>query len=249
MHTHNSFITLTYSPECIPDDGGLRVGDFQRFCKRLRKRFGSFRFYHCGEYGSRNLRPHYHALLFGLDFSSDRVVVQESPYLKFRSAVLDEVWGMGRTEIGDLCYATAAYCARYVNKAEHSARSADVADPRWDRVNPETGEIYQVPPEYSTMSRRPGIGASWLEQFHGDVFPSDQVVHDGRSYPVPRYYDTKVVSFPSKPGSPAFSELVEEAKVARRRSAEERKEDLTGERLAVKERCAVARLSLLRREL
>lgn len=253
MHTQNSFITLTYDQEHVPNDGGLRVEDFQRFCKRLRKAVGSFRFYHCGEYGSKNFRPHYHALLFGQDFASDRVRVQEKPYAKYRSPLLDKVWGMGRTDIGDVTYASAAYVARYVHKP-HKQREAGLDDPRFLRVDTNTGECWQVRPEYSTMSRggrggQGGIGSSWLKKFHKDVYPSDEVVHDGMRFPVPRFYDAKVVSFDSVPGSPAFSDLVEEAKAARRRSAEERKEDSTGERLEVRERCAVARLRLRQREL
>jgi len=260
MHKHNSFITLTYSPEALPNDGGLRIGDFQRFSKRLRKRVGRFRFYHCGEYGSRNLRPHYHALLFGIDFHQDRVLVQESPYSRYRSATLESVWGLGRCDIGNITYESAAYCARYVHKADVSrygrpgARvegvvDQDTDDPRYARVDPVTGESWQVRPEYSTMSRRPGIGSAWVEKYHADVYPSDEVVHNGRKFPVPRFYDAKVALFPSKPGEPSFADLVEEAKVARRRSAERHKEDSSGERLAVRERCAVARLRLRRREL
>lgn len=254
MHEHNSFITLTYSPESVPRDGSLRVEDFQRFCKRLRKRVGRFRFYHCGEYGSKNLRPHYHALLFGQDFSADRVQVQARPYPKFVSPLLEEIWGLGRTDIGTVTYNSAAYVARYVHKANAVERETRVADedegdPKYLRVDPESGEYWYVKPEYSTMSRNPGIGASWLEKFHGDVYPSDQVVHDGFAYPVPRYYDAKVASFPSSPNEPSFAELVDKAKVERRRNAELRKEDSTRDRLAVRERCAVARLRLRQRDL
>lgn len=258
MHAHNSFITLTYSPEDLPDDGGLRVGDFQRFCKRLRKRMGPFRFYHCGEYGEQNLRPHYHAILFGIDFHGDRVQVQAHPYPRYSSATLTEIWGLGHTDVGTVTYESAAYVARYVHKASRPRNGLpgseqDVVD-KYTRVNPDTGETWQVPPEYSTMSRggrggQGGIGAPWLKKYHRDVYPSDQVVHDGRKFPVPKFYDATVASFPSKPGEPAFSDLVDAAKDARRRLASKHKEDLTGERLAVRERCAVARLRLRRREL
>lgn len=255
MHERNCFITLTYDQEHLPSDRGLRVEDFQKFAKRLRKRCGSFRFYHCGEYGSRNLRPHYHALLFGLDFAGDRVQIQEKPYPRFRSSTLDEVWGLGRTDVGNLTYETAAYCARYVHKAE-PGRPKDLApgddDPRLTRFDPDTGECWQVRREYSTMSRNPGLGARWLEKFHTDVYPSDEVVHNGQSYPVPRYYDERVQSpdfSPKRPPSGVFSVLVEDAKDARRRASMKRKEDLTPERLAVRERNAVARLRLRRREL
>lgn len=38
MYDNNCFITLTYSPENLPPDGGLRKKHFQLFMKRLRKK-------------------------------------------------------------------------------------------------------------------------------------------------------------------------------------------------------------------
>ena len=59
MHRSNCFITLTYSPDFLPDPPSLNLRDFQLFMKRLRKRFGDgIRFFHCGEYGEQCGRPH-----------------------------------------------------------------------------------------------------------------------------------------------------------------------------------------------
>jgi len=38
MHTHNSFITLTYRNECLPIGGSVQMSDLSSFMKRLRKR-------------------------------------------------------------------------------------------------------------------------------------------------------------------------------------------------------------------
>jgi hypothetical protein len=74
LHEHNSFITLTYNDENLPADGSLDVRHWQLFMKRLRKRHGSgIRYFHCGEYGSKHRRPHYHACLFGLDFPDKKL--------------------------------------------------------------------------------------------------------------------------------------------------------------------------------
>ena len=70
LYDNNCFITLTYDSDHVPSDGSLRVEDFQNFMKRLRKSVAPrrVRFFHCGEYGERGDRPHYHAILFNLDF-------------------------------------------------------------------------------------------------------------------------------------------------------------------------------------
>ena len=71
MYEDNAFITLTYSEQNVPPDGFLEKQHFQKFMKRLRRHFApkTIRFYMCGEYGEEFGRPHYHALLFGIDFA------------------------------------------------------------------------------------------------------------------------------------------------------------------------------------
>jgi len=70
LYERNCFITLTYSDEFLPNDRSVNVRHFQLFMKKLRKRFGpNIRFYHCGEYGEKTSRPHYHALLFNFDYT------------------------------------------------------------------------------------------------------------------------------------------------------------------------------------
>jgi len=80
LYDNNCFITLTYNPENLPPDCGLIKSDFQKFMKRLRKSYPSnkIRYYQCGEYGDKNNRPHYHALLFGFNFD-DWVYLFDSP--------------------------------------------------------------------------------------------------------------------------------------------------------------------------
>ena len=68
LYENNCFITLTYNEDHIPSDGSLKKDHFQKFMKRLRKKFGAgIRFFHCGEYGAELSRPHYHAILFNFD--------------------------------------------------------------------------------------------------------------------------------------------------------------------------------------
>lgn len=178
LHERNSFITLTYDQEHVPKDGSLKVRDFQLFMKKLRRgSSGPLRFFHCGEYGEKTGRPHYHVCLFGENFSDDRngwsITKQGNPL--FTSKRLSEVWGNGQAFIGELTFESAAYVARYCLK----------------KVTGEKAEAHYQGrrPEYVTMSRRPGIGQGWFQKWAREVYPSDSVVMRGREMLPPPYYD------------------------------------------------------------
>lgn len=186
----SSFVTLTYSPEKLPTDLSLDVRHWQLFAKRLRKRMGKFRFYMCGEYGEKNRRPHYHAMLFGLSFVDRKLWKVERGNQLYTSEILEKTWSHGFTSVGDASPATCAYVARYVQKKvgkPHDDVSAEDYIERYGRWNDRTGEFWTVRPEFATMSK--GIGRSWLEKYKSDVYPHDNVVMHGRKYRPPRYYD------------------------------------------------------------
>jgi len=176
LHKKNSFITLTYSPQNLPPNGSLVLSHFQDFMKRLRKKYGSgIRFFHCGEYGEKNSRPHYHALLFGFDFP-DKFFHRKTKlgHTIWRSHSLEKLWTFGHSEIGAVTFESAAYCARYItkkitNKKAHTDKNGQY----W----PAAAEHYDgKKPEYTTMSRRPGLAHGWFEKHSSDVYPSDEVV-------------------------------------------------------------------------
>lgn len=225
----NSFVTLTYADECMPPDGGLVYRDFQLFAKRLRKKAGPFRFFCAGEYGEENFRPHFHAVMFGLDFRADRFEWRktEAGDQVWRSPLLESTWEMGNCELGAVTRESAAYVAKYAIKKA----TGDVALTRYARVDPDTGECWDVKPEFARMSLRPGLGARWFEKYESDVFPADEVILSGRRQLPPDFYTSKL---------PA--DEVEKVKMARRRKARRREEDVSPARLAVRERVARARL-------
>ena len=57
-------------------------------------------------------------------------------------------------------------------------------------IDPITGEIKEVKPEYATMSRKPGIGKPWFDKYKEDVFPNDYCIVRGHEVRPPRYYET-----------------------------------------------------------
>ncbi len=228
MHEENSFVTLTYADPFLPPGGSLRKADFQKFMKRLRKRVGRVRFFHCGEYGEQFSRPHYHALLFGFGFPDKKPWADRGTGLVWRSDLLEEVWPFGQSEIGTVTFESAAYVARYCTKKVTGAS----AEAHYSRVDASTGEFFSLEPEYATMSRKPGIGRAWLEEFYSDVFPRDHVVSRGREAKPPRYYDQVFAD-----RDPEGFELVK-----KQRRVDRKIEDETPDRLFVREACTEARV-------
>ena len=230
----SSFITLTYNDEKLPVGGSLLHRDFQLFVKRLRKKRGCCRFLMCGEYGERFSRPHYHACLFGVDFP-DKVLWKSSPRRLYQSRELLDLWGLGHVSVGAVTFESAAYVARY---ALQKVNGGDAVG-HYERVDSLTGEIFTVVPEYTTMSKKPGLGASWYARFRGDIFPSDECVVRGKVCKPPRYYDKL---FDRE--APDSAELVRRGRVAR---ALERRSDNTRRRLEDREVCKKAQVSLFQK--
>lgn len=205
LYQDNCFITLTYNPESLPKSNSLVLKHFQDFMKRLRKKFGSgIRFFHCGEYGevcehcrkskhycTCNMykpylgRPHYHACLFNIKFPDQEYWKTLKGNKIYTSQILTDLWGKGFASIGELNFNTAAYVARYITKKI----SGEPAKDHYEIYNINNGEINSVKPEYTTMSRRPGIGKGWYDKYQSDIYPSDFVVHGGKKMPLPKFYN------------------------------------------------------------
>lgn len=240
MHEDNVFVTLTYDDEHLPYRGCLQKQDFQKFMKRLRKKFrGRISFYHCGEYGDENWRPHYHAILFGVDFA-DRVFYSENGRGEklYTSETLSGLWGRGLAVFGDVTFESAAYCARYCVKKV----TGDAAVLHYQRVDAVSGERYQLPPEYATMSLKTsdgvgGIGFRWLQKFGKEVEDDDSVVMRGREMLPPRYYDKKRDKMAMK-----------QVRKLRIRGAYSQPGELSEARRVVKEKVKLAQVQFLRRK-
>jgi len=171
-HGDSSFITLTYSPENIPEGGTLVPKHAQDWLKRLRRQStNKLRYYLVGEYGDHTQRPHYHAAIFGIGPES--------------RALIESTWGKGHVHVGDLTKDSSAYVAGYVTK-----KMTSPTDPRLKGRHP----------EFARMSLRPGIGATAMHEIanvltskHGaeiiinnkDV--PNELSHGGKTHPLGRY--------------------------------------------------------------
>ncbi|UPW41895.1 replication initiator protein [Dipodfec virus RodF1_85] len=141
----NYFVTLTYNDEWAPADGSLRKRDFQLFIKRLRKKCGRCRYFAVGEYGKKSFRPHYHAIIYGFTGSSEDI---------------QACWGQGFTFIGNVTPASCAYVAKYISK-------------RYDKDWRERVESRGVTPEFSLVSRKPGLGHDFVEEISNGLLKSN----------------------------------------------------------------------------
>lgn len=239
LHEDNAFLTLTYNDDSLPKDRSLDVTHFQKFMKRYRKAYPGIRirFFHCGEYGDLNRRPHYHAIIFGHDFDDKELHTVKNGYKIYTSEKLKKLWPYGYNTIGSVTFESAAYVARYVMKKRFGA---DAEEYYWV-PDPETGEMKPIKPEYVTMSRRPGIGKKWYDQFKNDAYPKDFITIRGKSVKPPRYYDNLLFS--------EDEHKHQAIKDKRRKDAKQRKEDNTYERLRQREKCKQLQIKTLHRNL
>lgn len=125
------FVTLTYDSEFYP--GELVPADLSSFIKRLRKNSGlKFRYFACGEYGSKRGRAHYHLILFGVKFDEIAHLVGISKmdyvYKKIRPFKIgggyNVAWTKGFVDVQTAMTAgaVASYVAHYVTgKVENYA--------------------------------------------------------------------------------------------------------------------------------
>lgn len=271
-HDSAYFVTLTYDEAHVPhsyyadpDNGEvkesltLRKRDFQLFMKRLRKAFPEckIRYYACGEYGSQTLRPHYHAIIYGLKLDDLKVYRDVNRgyvgYQYFTSQSLQDVWSvlesgqdvdsparvpLGYVLVGKVTWETCAYTARYVLKKHYGA----------DAV---VYEQFGIEPEFVLMSRRPGIARQWYDD-HPDIYEYDNInlstAKGGMKIRPPKYFD-KLFDVENP-------DVMSEIKEKRKHFAEESKKAMLGqtslsyeEVLKVKESAFHNRIKALKREL
>jgi hypothetical protein len=270
LYERNSFITLTYRPEDLPKSRSLDKKAFTTFMRDLRKRIcgdagcrvlycqiggkhhkrvfercsgicPKIRYYMCGEYGAKNGRPHFHACIFNYGFPDRELWSTRDGVRLYVSKMLSEVWGKGFVTIGDVTFESAAYVARYVTKKINGPAAKE----HYQRVDEATGEVFDLVPEFTNMSRGSkkngsgGVGRGWYQKFKSDVYPHDRVVLRGRQLRPPVYYDSLFeVEDPVS---------MEDIKFRRMVRAKEGSHDCTPARLDMRERHQLLAFKLLRR--
>lgn len=239
LHESNCFITLTYDDEHLPANGSLVKKHHKDFIKRLRKHCypKKIKFYLCGEYGDRNGRPHYHAIIFNHDFFDKSLISVSGDSRLYNSPQLTKLWGHGLTSVGDVTFESAAYVARYILKKV----TGEQADEHYKSVDSETGELSVIEPEYTSMSNRGGgIGRAWYEKYKHDLDKGFITMRGVKMRP-PRFYDKLI-----EQDNSYFMDFL---KFEREKEADSHVDDNTRERLDVREKVKKSQINQLKRNL
>lgn len=195
-HPYNWIVTLTYEDSFLhftnKGNATLCKDDFQRFMKRLRKRYpdDKIRYLVRGEYGGQFGRPHYHVILFGFLSSS-------AEECGFR---LSDEWKYGGVYVDSYSDRAVQYVTDYILKSDDMSVYNDE-----DIVLP-----------YINVSQRPPIGSNFLESETAKraARTNDYVLLDesGANRGIPRYLaqklDEEVESDPIERNARRYSRCV-----------------------------------------
>lgn len=223
------FLTLTYNDESIPfkqiknkkteeikQGVTLNKKDVQDFFKRLRRHYEyhykhkGIRFYIAGEYGETTNRPHYHACIFNMPIFTEnkKYKINELGQTLWTNEEIEKIWGKGFIAIGRISWDTAAYTARYMLKKQKGP------DAKWYY------ESQAKEPEFTLMSRKPGIARDYYEENKEKIYKNDEIIipKGDKSLKIkpPKYYD-KLYDI-------EYHEEMEEIKLNRKINAEKAKE-------------------------
>lgn len=184
MHEDNIFLTLTYDEQNLKSPK-LQYRDFQLFMyslrekrtrhikdKDLKKKF-SISYMVTGEYGEKNKRPHWHAIIFNYrPTDAKHKYTTELGEDVFTSEEISNLWKKGNIEFGSVTLESASYVARYAAKKLVHGHDQD----------------HDYHPIHKTSSKN-GIGRTWIEKYYAHAFSHGLIVlPNGQTTKIPRYY-------------------------------------------------------------
>ena len=172
-YDHNTFTTLTYSDENLPEE--LKRKHLTEYIKKLRRiRRIPTRYFGVGEYGTKSGRPHYHLLLFGLEQN-------------LAKEYTDKAWNKGFHYHGTVTKESVEYVTGYMAKGWNYER------------NP---KLEGRAKEFASQSRRNpgGVGLPGIQEVARKIIASGfdysiirQLRFGGKNYPLGRYLTGKLV--------------------------------------------------------
>lgn len=202
QYKNNYFITLTYNDVSLPKNGSLDKDAISKFNKKLKTALfraglkSDFRFYGVGEYGGDTWRPHMHIIFFNLVIPDLKFHhISKNGFPCYSSKFLERVWSHevkienkpvlisnGFVDIQDVDIGSACYVARYCDKKKKNLTREDL----------DLMKKFNLEPEYARMSRRPGIGANYLNNVLLNVLNGCyKINYKDNNFTIPKYYSNK----------------------------------------------------------
>lgn len=205
------FLTLTYDDEhnFIPEEiiittgetfteidpeynwkGCLVPKDLKQFNKNLRQimkrkyNHDGIKIMACGEYGSKERRPHWHEIIWNCPLPADsfykpRIDWEKNIY--YQNKIIEQAWGKGLINITEANWNTIAYVARYITK-KIKGKESEI----YYAIQGEIKEIFRT-------SRQKGIGYDYYQKHKEEIYEKDQILiknNKGLHYiQPPKYYD------------------------------------------------------------
>ena len=151
-----------------PLDFSIHKRELQLFFKRLRFNAGDreIKYFASGEYGDKFGRPHYHAIIFGIDPLRDRILVEDSWQDK------------GIVHFGSVTSKSIRYTCKYVQKKLGGDLAKEVYDGREK--------------EFCLCSQR--LGDDYMEEYRDKLIDDGYFQFLGKRYPLPMRFKQKFMT-------------------------------------------------------
>lgn len=169
-HEESVFVTLTYNDEKVKNGIVLSLckDHLLDFVKKLRKLVYPrlIKYFGCGEYGPTTYRPHYHIILFGINYNTED------------KNLIDKAWNKGFTTISYLTLRRAKYTAKYIQKKYDGILARKIYS------------LHGLAEPFQIQSS--GIGLRWALDNEKTLRNQLHIRLDGKKVGIPRYYRRKL---------------------------------------------------------
>lgn len=173
------FVTLTYNTEHIPITENtfmsLDPTHITKYLKRLRQDVGKLRYYLCGEYGTKNKRPHYHLILFGNSNMTENDIIKNWSHPETKNSYGDVYFGKVEA-------ASIRYTVQYYDKGEwRKAHARDDRNPEFSRMSQGIGKNFLTENQITHLLENPEKGFIYNKE--------------GKKIAIPRYYRNRIYDY------------------------------------------------------
>lgn len=180
------FLTLTFDDEHLGQNS-VEKEEVQKFMKRFRYYAkNKIRYFAVSEYGKQFGRKHYHIILYNTDLTDNPFYAVSYDAKKGGFWCFCRAWqDLKQSPIGH-CFVKIptdndfAYTAKYITKSRQSKQSKE-----YNRNNGKN-------PEFTLVSRCPGLGKKWLDFNFEKLLEKPFIKNKQFKMRLPRYYEDKL---------------------------------------------------------